>query len=130
MHRQAYGCFLVSWFAMLCLAGCATPRASTALDREASARLADQVVVYSSEMLEPLEYEWIDRISATSCQQWPWDREPSKTDALDRLRQEAIISNGNGIANLLCEGEHGWAVSGCWASITCDGFAVRVIHEK
>jgi hypothetical protein len=70
---------------------------------------------------------YLGQVVGHSCNYTGFDGPPSTSDALLRLRVEAAKAGANAVMDTACDsaGTDTWG-TGCWASVSCKGTAVRV----
>ena len=114
-HFIAAGVFIT-----LCLlSGCATSVNTVKVDDVTAAKLRSEVTIYDSKQMSGLEYDTVQQIHATACQ--------NRENAMDQLRYIAHSAGANGIAKVSCGSLLGPSlVQNCLTTVMCEAVAIRV----
>ena len=111
----------------LSVAACVGPLTPVAkVDAATDRQLSATIPVYEPAQT-PAGATVIAPITATSCKNKAWDKDPSREDAVSQLRLYAAQRGGNAVGNLICEPPQGTSLAtNCWSSMVCRGTAIRL----
>lgn len=111
----------------LALAACAGPLVPVAkVDDGQAVELQKTVRVFPPDQT-PKTARALGSVTATSCKNKMWDKDPTEEDATNQLSLYSRGMGGNAVGNLVCEPVAGTSLAtNCWSSITCRGTAINL----